>query len=252
MRGGARGVAEHDAARSVRAVARRVRWPEDGYDWNTQRGRQVQRARIAADEYARPPRERYQLRDGAVHDFGSHGFARAAGGLRCLREFLLAWSVVENCTQSQTRQFPSDLAVTLGGPTLRSPACAGIEDGEIADILFCEALADSRVGRRIAREFRARRCHLYWRSGLGRRDRFGDGEILLDDVQTARKRLTRVPQARRRFARLGCAIDHVRPRPSCQKRRAHGSLQIDGDVVMCGADIVPCPCDILRSVEREK
>ena len=81
---------------------------------------------------------------------------------------------------------------------------------------------------------------------------FRNGKSLLNDMPSARDRLPRIPQAGRRLARLRRAIHHARARPARQHRRPNRSLQIDGNLIARGADVVPDFRNLLQGRKRKK
>ena len=85
------------------------------------------------------------------------------------------------------------------------------------------------------------------------RNRLGDGKILIDHVGTAGHDPARVPQARRGLTWLGRSIDRWRFGPASEDGRTNRALQIDRDLVVRFANIVPHGGDLLhgwKSKER--
>ena len=92
--------------------------PKDGDDGNLQRGGQVQRTRIAADEQLRPTRERDQFCDRNGEGFG-------CSSTRCFgfgRQLVLARSVIHDRLQTAAGQRASDRSVTLSLATASRPS----------------------------------------------------------------------------------------------------------------------------------
>ena len=71
-------------------------------------------------------------------------------------------------------------------------------------------------------------------------------------MRSPRHHAARVPQARRRLARLRRTIHDARSRPPRQHRRSNRSLQIDRNVVPRAAHVVPHARNLLRRRNGEQ
>src|SRR5690242_16866456 len=59
--------AKHHVPSSIRTISGRIRRPKNCDQGDAERGREMQWARVAADEERRPPSESDQLRQGTLH-----------------------------------------------------------------------------------------------------------------------------------------------------------------------------------------
>ena len=140
MRGWARRIAQDDALRPVRPVARGIGGTEDRDHRNLQSGCQVQGPVSPPMNKLRTPRERDQFCDGTRHGL-RRPFACSFG---FTRQIFFAGAIVENRAQTVSGESLRNLAITFGRPALRSPACTGIQDGELADSALRQALRPMR------------------------------------------------------------------------------------------------------------
>ena len=142
MRSRARRIAQHNTARSIRPIARRIRRPEDRHDRNLQRRRQMQRPSISANEHPRPPRECNQLGDRTLNRIGCP-FTRSLG---LARQLLFPRTAIQNRPQSTCSQRTSHAPVPLRWPAFRSPSRPRIQNRKVpraADALINAPLSRS-------------------------------------------------------------------------------------------------------------
>src|SRR6185312_9187641 len=115
---------------------------------------QVHGAGIAADEQPGTTRERDQLGERTAESLG----CSAAGGFQRVREIFFSGPDVDERVQPILQQLFCHLPVTFGGPLLRSPTSARVEQYELLPAFRSEPLVAFLLGRMVARQLDRRYC----------------------------------------------------------------------------------------------
>src|SRR3984885_5448035 len=236
MRSNALRTAQHNAARPIRPVTRRVRGSKDRHHRNLQRRRQMHRPRVASNKQSRPPRQRNQFCDRKTHP-PSRPSARRLGRAH---QLFFSRTIIEDRTNPLLRQPPRNLAVAFRRPSLRTPTRPRIQNGKVAYAQFRKPLLNPRLSLWIARQFRWQPARSKSSQPLGHR------KILLDNVPAARHNSPRIPKAGRRLSRFRNSVHRACPRPPRQHGRSNRALQIHGNVVPRIPHIVPNPGGVLQ------
>ena len=152
-------------------------------------------------------------------------------------QLLFARTVIENRTHTSIRQPPRHFAIALRRPSLRSPARPGFR---MANSPMPSSASRCPI-RCSACDIRGKSQQISARRHLPRMldQRLGDRKILLDHMSAARDHFSRVPQAGRRFPRLGRAVHHARPRQAAPAPPTASLLANHRNVVARVPHIVP-------------